>query len=99
MRVLDELAFYAVAGILLIVAVRRILIWSGIADKDRLKFPWLIIGMLVGFLVALFFTPAYATAGIPIDYAARVVGGTIAGAVAGAIIEARRRAQKVSNRE
>ncbi len=98
MRILDTLAFYVFAAILLIVAFHRILIWSGAANESRLKFPWLIIGALTGFLVGVFFTPAQAMAGVPMRYAARVIGGAIAGVLIGAIIEART-CQKVSNRE
>jgi uncharacterized membrane protein YeaQ/YmgE (transglycosylase-associated protein family) len=93
----DTWAFIAMIAIVAIVAAHRLV---SIASKRRLRFPWIIVGTLTGFLVGLFFMPAEARIGIPIHYAARPVGGAIAGAVIGAILEARHRNHpKISNRE
>src|SRR5262249_27415314 len=96
----DRLAFAALAAIALITCGHRLLIWCSAASSTRLRFPWLLVGTLAGFLVGLTFMPAEARIGLPIHYAALPVGGAIAGAVMGAIREARvRRRLETSDRE
>lgn len=80
------------------IAASAILIHLWAAHQIGLmRFPWLLGGMLAGLIVGIFFTPAEARIGLPINYAVRPITGAAAGAFIGVIMERRRAGKRPEN--